>query len=332
MARWGVLLAALTWLIFTTHAAPVTALSFSPSGDGLVSNGARGIDLRSASDGSVQRRIPYELPKITSFAFHPRLGVLAVAGGIPGQKGEVRLLDWPDGRLLHQLTNEADVATCVAFSPDGSLLAVANAAHEAHVWRLSPEGTALEEIYKLSGHSGPVLAIAFSPGGESVVTGGADRSLKVWSTGEGQLLRSLSYHTESVHALAFQPRPNSTESPATCASAGDDATIRIWQPGIGRMVRIIRYHEGPIFALAYASDGQSLFSAGKEGVIRRIDAGSDRVLGQWKAHQDWIYSLAISPDGSKLASGDWSGNVRVWDLRSSPGGAPSPTQTEPNAN
>ena len=130
--------------------------------------------------------------------------------------------------------------------------------------------------------------------GRSFVTASADRSLKVWSTQDGHLLRTFNHHTESVHALAFRPRSGGAfaETPAFCASAGDDRTVRMWQPEVGRMVRIIRQHQGPIFALAFSPDGKTLFSAGKEGRIRRIDSDSDAIVAEWP-HRLGLRSLSI---------------------------------------
>jgi len=295
---------------------PITALAFSPDGSALVSNGPRRVDVRSAKDGVVNSHIACDLPKITSLCFHPRGEVLALAGGEPGVRGEARLLDWPAGTIRQRFTNAQDVATGVAFNVDGILLGVASADHKARVWRLAKKNAPFAEAFTLSGHAGPVLAIAFSPSGGTLVTASADRSIKVWSTEDGRLLRTFSHHLEAVNALAFRPVPadQAEMTPSSCASASDDRTVRIWQPEIGRMVRIIRQHRGPIFALAYAPDGQSVFTAGKEGIIRRFDADSDTLLSEWAAHSDWTYALAISRDGSKLASGDWSGSVKLHDL------------------
>jgi WD40 repeat protein len=299
--------------------APITALVFSPDDSALVSTGGRTIEVRSPIDGSVKRRIECELQKITSIVFHPGGQLLAVAGGTPAVRGEVSIFDWREQKMICRLTNHTDLATCVAFNVEGTLIGVASADHSARVWRLSNARQVVTEAFQLIGHAGPVLAIAFSPTGRSVVTAGADRSVKVWSTEDGRLLRTFSQHTEAVHTLAFRPQIGiSSEEPlATCASAGDDRTIRIWQPEIGRMVRIIRQHEGPIFTLAYSPDGASLYSAGKDGIVRRFESDGDTVTREWPASTDWIYAIAIDSEGSKLATGDWSGVVRLWDLKSS---------------
>ena len=290
------------------HAAPVTALAFAPDGVALVSNGDRRLDVRSSKDATIQRSIVCELPKITSIAFAPHGRLLAVAGGEPGVRGEIRLLSWPDGRELHRFDGPVDLFTSITFNHDGTRLGAASAGHTAHLWNLDG-AAASASSFTLTGHAAPVLAIAFSPSGKTIATAGADRALKIWSAVDGGLLRSLGHHTEAIHAIAF--RPGAADVPVTCATAADDRTVRIWQSEIGRMVRIIRGHEGPVFALAWSADGATLFTAGREGILRRLDGGSDTILSRQAISTDWIYSLALSPDGTTLATGDWSGTVRL---------------------
>src|SRR5262249_12027503 len=156
----------------------------------------------SPKDGAVQRGIPCDLPKIASLSFRPSGQCLAVSGGTPAVSGTVLIFDWPDGRLRHHLTNHTDLATCVAFNAEGTLLGVASADHSARVWRLAGDGSNVTEAFTLIAHAGPVLAITFSPVGNIVVTASADRSIKVWSTDDGRLMRTFSHHTEAVYALS----------------------------------------------------------------------------------------------------------------------------------
>jgi len=248
-------------------AAPVTALAFSPDGRSLISNGDRQLDIRSPKDAAIQRRLACGLPKITSLAFAPNGRLLAVGGGEPGVRGEVLLLSWPEGKVLHRIGDHTDLVTCVAFGAEGKRLGVASSDCTASIWHLI-ESEAPIASFTATGHAGPVLTMAFSPSGRTIITTSADRSLKVWASDDGHLLRSFSHHTEAVHALAFRPGAGTNEAaPVVCASAGDDCTVRVWQPEIGRMVRIVCQHEGSVFAIAWSRDSTGLISAGKEGII-----------------------------------------------------------------
>ena len=321
-------LAVLLTFTYTNADAPITALAFSPDSKTLASAGRRIIVLRSVEQTNRVTTLTTDLPKITALAFHPAGGLLAVAGGTTGVKGTTLLLRLNDGRELARVTNETDVATAVAFDPAGKRLAVAGGS-TVRIYELEPER--LRVRHQLTGHVGAVLGVAFSLDGSLLTTTGHDRSVKVWATADGRLLRSLNYHTEAVHAVAFRPQPAGHGQPVTCATAGDDRTVRVWQPALGRMVRIVRGHESSILTLVYAADGSVLFTAGSEGIVRRIDADSDTVHQSWRASDDWIYALAASPDGRFLATGDWTGAVAIkstdWVLHQRFG--PSPERTRP---
>ncbi|HEV7401746.1 MAG TPA: WD40 repeat domain-containing protein [Chthoniobacteraceae bacterium] len=296
----------------TALAAPVTALVYSPDGAALVAAAGESVLLRAPATGDALDAIPCAGMRVATLAFSPDGTLLAVGGGTPGEKGEVRLLDWPARKWLASMAEQHDLITGVAFSPDGQRLATACADNTARIHAIEDHGRRLAGPLVLTGHSSPVQAVAFSPDGKLLVTASMDRSLRVWSAADGKLLRSLGQHADAVQCVAF--RPHVTGEPQ-CATAGDDRTVRIWQPGIGRMMRIVRGHEGGILALAFAPDGQSLFSAGQEGIVRQIDADSDAVTSQWRASSEWIHSLAISPDGRYLATGDWAGDIAVKALR-----------------
>lgn len=311
------------------QATPITTLAFSPDDAFLVSNGARAIQVRSGTNGAVLRSWNCPLPKITALRFDPQGRYLAVAGGTPAERGDVLLLSWPDGKEVTRWSHPSDLATSLDFSPDGSRLVVAGAHHLALVWSVPHPGSqpaSLQaavpaEIPALSliGHAGPLLAVAWDPADGLITTASADRSIKVWSSDDGRLIRTFTHHTEPPNTLAFRPPSDRADpgagGPSVCASGADDRTVRIWQPGLGRMVRIVRKHSGAILALAWAPDAASLFSAGTEGLLRRLDGASDQVLSEWRGHDDWVLALATSSEGSRLASGDASGQLKIWDAR-----------------
>jgi WD40 repeat protein len=78
------------------------------------------------------------------------------------------------------------------------------------------------QFIKLEGHDGPVLCCALSANGRLLVSGGADKTVRIWSTEEGTLVATYSGHTASVRAVAV-------DSAGQAIFSGDDhGTLNRW--------------------------------------------------------------------------------------------------------
>ena len=61
------------------------------------------------------------------------------------------------------------------------------------------------ETFTLKGHSGIVHSVCFSPNGQRIVSGGQDKTLKVWDSKTGQEMLTLKGHSGSVTSVSFSP-------------------------------------------------------------------------------------------------------------------------------
>ncbi|HVR34853.1 MAG TPA: hypothetical protein VMS21_03270, partial [Methylomirabilota bacterium] len=106
-------------------------------------------------------------------------GKHAVSGGLDGL---VKLWDARLARPLHTLLAlRYTPVRGVAFSPDGSRIAIASS--DKLAWIVGTDGRELPR--KLAGHLGSVMTVAFSDDGRRLVTGSFDNSVLVWSTETG---------------------------------------------------------------------------------------------------------------------------------------------------
>lgn len=231
-------------------------------------------------DGKLEGRLGDEKRPVFGLAVHGKR--LAESGGRAGEKGWVRV--WEDGRCVKSFDVHADLVYRVAWSPDGRTLYTAGGDRKLGV--IDVESGRVE---LLEGHTGPVLALAVS--GDLVVTGSADRTIRVWK--DRKPVRVLRNHFDAVNALAFSP------DGTTLASGSSDRTVRVWQPGIGRMVRIVKV-DGAVLDLAWTAQG--LHSAASDGKVRRIASDDARIERVIDGHADAVNALA--PAGGRLWSGD----------------------------
>jgi len=74
----------------------------------------------------------------------------------------------------------------------------------------------------MHGHSEPVYSAAFSHDGDLVVTGGQDKTVRVWNAGTGTQLALVGAHNGRVMDVAFSPDDRHI------ASACWDGGVRLW--------------------------------------------------------------------------------------------------------
>ena len=96
--------------------------------------------------------------------------------------GIVRL--WhPENRRTRVLSGERAHALCVAFSPDGTTLAVGDSKSKVSIWDV----TSGEKKWSVAERSGWVGALAFSPDGTTLASGGGDKCVYLWDVASRQL-------------------------------------------------------------------------------------------------------------------------------------------------
>lgn len=178
----------------------VTALVFSPDGSRLVSSGARELEIWRTASLEKVGAVSCDLSKFGSLRFAPNGRVLVVAGGDPGRQGTVRVLRWPEREWISETGEHGDVVHRAECDGTGTSWVTASADGRLGLWKMSAEGK-LSSSSLWTAHKGPVFSAVFLGEGRWILSAGADRSLKVWRSEDGMLVRSLNYHTEPIQSL-----------------------------------------------------------------------------------------------------------------------------------
>jgi RNA polymerase sigma factor (sigma-70 family) len=172
-------------------------LIFSPDGRWLAAGGpSRQLCLWDVARGTLHRELPLQAGQaIERFAFSPSGRILAtlqadrtvalyevVTGGPRGRLGEPdpkhRRIYFTDGSRspadASQMRRDAPV--CLALSPDGRYLALAQHTPEIRLWDVR----ARREVGRFAGHEGGVVSLLFAPDGKHLFSGGTDTTALTW--------------------------------------------------------------------------------------------------------------------------------------------------------
>ncbi|MFI5799351.1 helix-turn-helix domain-containing protein [Streptomyces sp. NPDC051677] len=192
----------------------------------------------------------------------------------------------------------------MAYSPDGSLLAVAG---EAGGLQLRHPRTGL--VLTTLAHPTPLQSLAWGPGGRTLYAGSASGgTASLWRLPLPQLIG----HAEQVYAVALD------DAHARAATASLDGTAALWDvhdPARPRFLAGLPHRTG-VTAVAFDRSGARLATGAEDGTVTVWDVrpGRLRRLGQERLHRTTVNDVAFSPDGTLLASGARERGARLWDV------------------
>jgi WD40 repeat protein len=311
-------------------------LAFSPDGTMLATSGDNRLQLWSVKNKELLREVDFGRQHIYQAAFGPD-GRLLMLRNV---NGETTLWDEDSKQVLIRFDEDKSLTSNMALSPNGRQVAVGAESDDrriVQIWNLDNGQT--EKELSLEGR---VNAVVFNPDGNLLASAESYSSLvKLWDVATGQLLHTLSGHSDGVWAVAF------SRDGELLASAGGahDGTVRIWDVKTGEFLQKVggmgptifaphedalivyapsgegfrawvadvttgeRIRELPYGCLAFAPDGQTCSTG-----TTLMDFETGETLYILSGHTMGISNVSFSPDGRRLVTTSYDGTVRAWDV------------------
>jgi serine/threonine protein kinase/WD40 repeat protein/tetratricopeptide (TPR) repeat protein len=262
---------------------------------------------------------PLHCPRfIRGLAFSPDSRTLAVACN-----AMTLLVDAATGRPLHTLP-EASVARQVAFSADGSMLAVAyqggwpGVGAGLRLWQVA-SGKPAGDFCSFAAREGNPRQVVFAAEGRRVVV--------LWNATSvpGPAIPGSStlqvYDAQTGKPLG-EPVPLGMEQGvAVCspdgrwvAAADISGLVQQWDTAAGQRRGPPLPQADVIEALAYSPDGRWLAVVGRDQGVRLWDAATCRPVGPPLVHRAPVIGLTFSPDSKALVTTTRAGLTRTWSL------------------
>jgi mono/diheme cytochrome c family protein len=179
-------------LKITNHENWVLGTIFGVDGKRLVSvSRDQAAKLTDASTGQFIENINALRGELAAIARHPTRDLILIGGTerIPylytmDRSASMKIAD--DSTLIRKFETQDGGIFALAFSPDGSRIAVAGAADDVPVYQTETG----ERTATCKGHKG-TYAVAFSPNGEQLATGGFDGKVRICEVNSGKLVRDF---------------------------------------------------------------------------------------------------------------------------------------------
>lgn len=164
--------------------------------------------------------------------------------------------------------------------------------------------------FRLQAHEGGCASALFVYNSSKLITGGHDRSVKVWDTNTGSLSSNLYGCLGSVLDLAV------THDNQSIIAASSSNNLYAWDFNSGRVRHTLTGHTDKVCAV----------DVSKVSSRHVVSSAYDRTIKVWDLVKGYctntiiFYSncnaLCFSMDGQTIFSGHVDGNLRLWDIQS----------------
>jgi len=222
-------------------------------------------------------------PRPVNLRFHPSGQYLAVSS--PDHQN-VDVWDLAEGKVVFRLVGDRYRGGSLAWSPDGSLLAVGST--DTNIYVCTFPGGGIHAV--LRGHEHVVTGVEFHPSGLALASTSQDDTTRLWCFSLGG---ELVLPGEQLLGFSRDGR--------RLATGPTQGGLTLWElANPGDCLQYLPYGQGPTscgWGIAFAPDGRLLASASEQGV-NLWDARAARLVGRVPSGDG--HALAFHPKDRRL--------------------------------
>ena len=211
------------------------------------------------------------------------------------------------GQDLHKVSINAKNVNAMGFSPDNQYFIIAKG-NQLQLYNAGND----TRIKEFNGpiHTKDILDLAFNKDGNLLVTGSADKQVKLWSIPDGKVLATFSEHTQGVVGVGF------AEGDKFVIALCEDGSVKAWNRETGSVIYTKQDFKKNVRGFAITRDGKYFAAGGGDKFILVYETASGNIVKKIEGHTGWVRSLAFSPDGQTLASGGDDKMIYLWETQS----------------
>ena len=173
-----------------------------------------------------------------------------------------------------------------------------------------------------TGHVGAVSAVAFARrGGGFLVSGGADKLLKVWDVScidatavkpvALKATAAVAAHTKDINAVAVAPNDS------LVATASQDRTVKIWTLPNLVLSLTLKGHKRGVWSVAFSPVDKAVATASGDKTVKLWSLTDGACLRTFEGHVASVLRVDFLSSGTQLLTAGGDGLLKLWNLRTS---------------
>nr|KAF6491200.1 transducin beta like 3 [Molossus molossus] len=155
-------------------------------------------------------------------------------------------------------------------------------------------------------HDKDINSVAVAPNDKLLATGSQDRTAKLWSLPQCQLLGVFSGHRRGLWCVQFSPMDQ------VLATASADGTVKLWALQDFSCLKTFEGHDASVLKVAFVSRGTQLLSSGSDGLVKLWTIKNNECIRTLDAHHDKVWGLHCSRLDDRALTGASDSCVILW--------------------
>jgi pre-mRNA-processing factor 19 len=159
-----------------------------------------------------------------------------------------------------------------------------------------------------------ILCVDIHPDQNQLVSGGVDKTVKVFNRELGKVTANLTGHSKRVNSTHFLPSHNDS-----ILTTSADKTVRLWarSDDAYSCAATLKHHSGDVVGATVLASGNYAVSVSTDGSWAFMDVAQATVLRHVQDSSVGAYSsVNFHPDGLILGTGTADHVIRIWDMTS----------------